>query len=244
MHLATPAIVCAVLPHGEAGAVARLLTPLHGLQPGYVRGGRSRRLRPVLQPGNLVSAEFRARTDEQLAALIVELNRSRAPLAAEPLPALAIGWATAITAMTLPEGQPYPAIFEGLAGLLSAIEAADAARDWMAALVRFELLLLQELGFGLDLSCCAATGATGDLAWISPRTGAAVSSAAGAPYADRLLPLPRFLIDGGSASWGEVLAGLRLTGRFVERDLLNERRAVLLPARARLIDRVGRLARA
>ena len=150
MHLETKAIVCAVRAHGEHGAIVRALTPGEGIQPGYVRGGKSRRLRPVLVPGNLVAADYRARTEEQLAHLSVELIHSRAFLLSEPLASAGIEWATALTAAALPEGQPYPRLFEGLDGLLSAIEAAPSARGWAAALVRYELLLLAELGFGLD----------------------------------------------------------------------------------------------
>lgn len=150
MHLVTPAIVCAVRSHGEHGAIVRALTPGEGMQAGYVRGGRSRRLRPVLLPGNLVQAEYRARTEEQLAQLSVELTHSRAPLHGEALPAAAIDWATALTAATLPEGQAYPQIYEALDGLLGAVEAAPSARGWAVALVRYELLILSELGFGLD----------------------------------------------------------------------------------------------
>jgi len=150
MHLETRAIICAVRAHGEHGAIVRALTPEEGVQPGYVRGGKSRRLRPVLVPGNLVAADYRARTEEQLAHLSVELIHSRAFLLSEPLASAGIEWATALTAAALPEGQPYPRLFEGLDGLLTAIEAAPSARGWAAALVRFELLLLGELGFGLD----------------------------------------------------------------------------------------------
>ncbi|HEV2818052.1 MAG TPA: DNA repair protein RecO [Allosphingosinicella sp.] len=156
MHLETTAIICAVRVHGEHGAIVRALTPADGLQPGYVRGGRSRRLRPVLVPGNLVQADYRARTDDQLAHLSVELIHSRAFLLSEPLAAAGIEWATALTAAALPEGQPYPRLFEGLDGLLAAIEAAPSARGWAAALVRYELLLLGELGFGLDEAELAA----------------------------------------------------------------------------------------
>ena len=150
MHLETQAIICAVRAHGEHGAIVRALTPGEGVQPGYVRGGKSRRLRPVLVPGNLVAADYRARTEDQLAHLSVELIHSRAFLLSEPLASAGIEWATALTAAALPEGQPYPRLFEGLDGLLTAIEAAPSARGWAAALVRFELLLLGELGFGLD----------------------------------------------------------------------------------------------
>jgi DNA repair protein RecO (recombination protein O) len=152
MRLETQAILCAVRAHGEHGAIVRALTPADGIQPGYVRGGRSRRLRPVLLPGNLVQAEYRARTEEQLAQLSVELVRSRAPLLGEPLPAAAIEWLTALTASTLPEGQAYPRIYDALDGILCAVEAAPSVGGWAHALVRYELLVLRELGFGLDRS--------------------------------------------------------------------------------------------
>jgi DNA repair protein RecO (recombination protein O) len=150
VRLETQAIICAVRAHGEHGAIVRALTPADGIQAGYVRGGRSRRLRPVLLPGNIVQAEYRARTDEQLAQLGVELVRSRAPLLAEALPAAAIEWLAAFTAVALPDGQSYPRIYEALDGILAAVEAAPSARGWAAALVRYELLVLRELGFGLD----------------------------------------------------------------------------------------------
>lgn len=150
MHLSAPAIIVAVRAHGEHGAIVRALTPDDGLQPGYVRGGKSRRLRPVLVPGNLVQADYRARTDDQLAFLGVELIHSRAFLLSEPLASAGIDWATALTAAALLEGQAYPRLYDGLDGLLNAIEAAPSARGWAAALVRYELLVLAELGFGLD----------------------------------------------------------------------------------------------
>ena len=149
MRIESPAIVVAVRAHGEHGAIVRALTPAEGVQAGYVRGGKSRRLRPVLVPGNSVQAEYRARTDEQLAHLSVELLHSRAFLLSEPLASAGLEWATALTAAALPEGQPYPRVYQGLEGLLGAIEAAPSARGWAAALVGYELLVLGELGFGL-----------------------------------------------------------------------------------------------
>ena len=177
MHLDTQAIVVAVRPHGEHGAIVRALTPGEGLLPGYVRGGRSRRLRPVLVPGNLVQADFRARTDEQLAHLSVELIHSRAFLLSEPLASAGIDWATALTAAALPEGQPYPALWQGLDGVLAAIEAAPSARGWALALVRYELLLLAQLGFGLEEEEMAAI----------PRTVRAALRVTGAHLADHVL---------------------------------------------------------
>ncbi len=238
--LITPALVCGVRAHGEHGAIVRLLTPDHGLVAGYVRGGRSRALRPVLLPGNSVKAEFRARTEEQLAGLTVELDHSRAPLLTEPLPAAAIDWVCALTAVALPEGTPYPSLYQALDGVLGAVDAAPAARGWAAALVRYELLLLAELGFGLDLGRCAATGGNGDLAFVSPRSAAAVSRAGAHGYESRLLPLPRFLLEGGSGDWSSILDGLRLTGFFLERSVLTDWRADTLAARERLVDRLKR----
>lgn len=239
-HLSTSAIVCAVRAHGEHGAIARLLTPDQGLTAGYVRGGRSRAMRPVLLPGNVVKADFRARTEDQLAGLTVELAHSRAPLLAEPLPAAAIDWSCALTAAALPEATPSPALHQALAGLLDAVEAAPAARGWAVALVRYELLLLAELGFGLDLSRCAALGDVDDLAYVSPRSAAAVSRAGASGYEQRLLPLPPFLIAGGTGEWAEIVDGLRLTGFFLERSLLTDRRADVLAARERLVERLKR----
>lgn len=241
MHIATPAIVVSVRSHGEHGAIVRTLTPEDGLQAGYVRGGHSRRLRPVLQPGNAVQADFRARTDDQLAHLMVELLHSRAPLLNEPLPAAAIDWSCALTAATLPEGQAYPRLYEALDGILCAVEAAPSAKGWAAALVRYELLILAELGFGLDLETCAATGAIDDLAFVSPKSGRAVSAAGAGTYRDRLLRLPPFLLGGGPADWDEIFDGLRITGHFLARDLLIERQAGILAARERLVDRLQRV---
>jgi DNA repair protein RecO (recombination protein O) len=240
MRMVTEAIVCAVRPHGEHGAIVRSLTPDHGLQPGFVRGGKSRRLRPVLLPGNKVQAEYRARTDEQLPQLSLELTVSRGALLEEPLAAAAIEWSTALTAAALPECQPYPRLYQTLDGLLSAVEAAPSARGWAAALVRYEFLLLAELGFGLDLSECAATGRTEDLTFVSPRSGRAVSAVAAAEYQDRLFPLPPFLLGSAAADWPDILAGLRITGHFLGRDMLIERQADALAARERLVDRLKR----
>ncbi|HEU0098204.1 MAG TPA: DNA repair protein RecO [Allosphingosinicella sp.] len=240
MHLLTPAIICAVRPHGEHGAIVRALTPGDGIQAGFVRGGRSRRLRPILLPGNLVQAEYRARTEEQLAQLSVELASSRAPLLGEALPAAAIEWTTALAATALPEGQPYPRLYEALDGLLAAIEASPSARSWAPSLVRYELGVLAELGFGLDLSECAATGSREGLAFVSPKSGRAVGEAAAAGYRDRLFPLPPLMLGSGAASWPDILAGLRITGHFLARDVLIDRQSEILAARDRLLDRLRR----
>ncbi len=240
MHLRTHAIVLGIRIHGEHGTIVRALTPNDGVQAGYVRGGHGRALRPVLQPANTVLGEWRARTDDALPGLTVELVASRAPLWSEPLAAAALDWTTALTAAALPEGQAYRQIHDALDGVIGAIAAAPGARGWAVALVRYELLLLAELGFGLDLSTCVATGATDDLAYVSPKSGAAVSRAAGAGYAARLLRYPAFLRDGGAGEWDDILDGLRLTGHFLTRDLLQGRAAYALAARERLVDRIVR----
>lgn len=240
MHLNTQAVVLAVRSHGESGAIVRALTHEAGMLAGYVRGGRSRQLRPVLQPGNVVLGDWRARTEEQLPALTVELVHSRAPMFREPLPAAAFEWATALTAAVLPEGQAYPRVHAALGGLLDAIEAAPAARGWAVALVRYELLVLASLGFGLDLERCASTGAKDDLLFVSPKSGTAVSRSGAVGYEARLLPLPPFVLAGGAAEWDDILAGLRLTAHFLERDLLHGRTGEVLAARVRLVDRLMR----
>ena len=240
MRFVTPAIVCALRTHGEHGAVARLMTPEHGLQAAYVRGARGRRMRPVLIAGNVVEAQLSARTDTQLPQATLELVHSRGPLLSEPLSAAAIEWATVLTATALPEGQPYPRLFDALAGLLDAIEAAPSASGWGAALVRYELLLLAELGFGLDLERCAVSGTNEALIAVSPKSGRAVSSAEAEPYAGKLLPLPAFVREGGQASWEEIAQGLDLTGHFLLRDLITERSRPVADARSRLVERLRR----
>ncbi|HEY7005589.1 MAG TPA: DNA repair protein RecO [Sphingomicrobium sp.] len=240
MRFETPAIVCALREHGEHGAIVRLMTPGHGLQAAYVRGARGRRMRPVLIAGNVVQAQLSARTETQLPQATVELVHSRGPLLSEPLPAAAIEWATVLTATVLPEGQPYPPLYQALEGVLDAIEAAPSASGWGTALVRYELLLLGELGFGLDLERCAVSGANDGLVAVSPKSGRAVSAAEAEPYAGKLLPLPPFVRDGGSASWREIDEGLALTGHFLMRDLITERSRPVTEARARLVERLRR----
>jgi DNA repair protein RecO (recombination protein O) len=148
MHLRAPAILLAARPHGETAVVARMLTEEHGVVAGYVAGGRGRRLRPVVIPGNLVELQLSARSDSQLPFARLELLESRGPWLGEPLPAAAIGWAAALTATALPERQPYPTLYQALGGLLDAVCHAPSARGWAAALVGYETLLLRELGYG------------------------------------------------------------------------------------------------
>jgi DNA repair protein RecO (recombination protein O) len=240
MRSQVQAIVCALRNHGEHGAIVRLMTAEQGLVAAYVRGARGRRMRPVLIAGNLVQAELSARTETQLPQATIELIHSRGPLLSEPLPAAAIGWATVLTATALPEGQPYPPLYQALEGLLDAIEAAPSAVGWGAALVRYELLMLAELGFGLDLDHCAVSGGNDNLVAVSPKSGRAVSAAEAEPYSGKLLPLPAFVREGGRASWPEIAQGLDLTGHFLLRDVLTDRSRPVAEARQRLVDRLRR----
>jgi DNA repair protein RecO (recombination protein O) len=242
MRIVTPAIVVALRAHGEHGAVVRLMTPDHGLQAAYVRGAKGRRLRPILLPGNQVEATLSARTETQLPQATVELVHSRGPLLSEPLPAAAIDWACALTATALPEAQPYPRLYEALDGLLAAVEAAPAASGWGSAMVRYELLLLAEQGFGLDLDQCAVSGDDADLIAVSPRSGRAVSAAEAGPYLGKLLPLPRFIREGGIGNWDEILEGLAISGHFLMRDIIADRSAPVAEGRSRMVERMKRAA--
>lgn len=211
MRITARAIVCAVRPHGEHGAIARLLTPDDGLIAGYVRGGRSRRLRPVLLAGNIVESEFRARSEEQLAGLTVELVASRGALLAEPLASAAIDWATALTAATLAERHPYPRIYAALDGLLGAIEAAPSARGWIVALLRFERLLLAELGFGEEAEPPIARdeATTGDLLGALRLSGERLAEHLLTGYRADVLASRERLIDRIERAFGEGAADRR-----------------------------------
>lgn len=237
----TPAIICTVRKHGEHGAVARLFTPDHGLQAGYVQGGRSTALRPVLMPANLVTAELRSRSPDQLASLTVELSTSRAPYYAEPLAAAAFEWVTLLTATVAPDDQPFPRLYAALAALIELVCAAPSARWWARAMVRYEALLLAEMGFGLDLERCAVTGQCEDLAYVSPRSGRAVSLHAAGVYAEKLLALPAFMTRVAEPDWAQLLQGFAVTGHFIERQFFAERRADPLAARVMMIDRLKRM---
>lgn len=213
-------VILSVRRHGETGAIAELLTAGHGRCLGLVRGGRSRRQRPVLQPGNRVQATWRARLDEHLGTFAVEPLQLAAGTIIDA-PFRLAGLATlAALARLLPEREPHRRVYEALRIVLDAFADDDI---WPALLVRWELGLLDELGFGLDLTRCAATGQGGDLAYVSPRTGRAVSRGAGAPYGDRLLALPGFLVANVSASPADVVSGLRLTGHFLARHVFEPR---------------------
>jgi DNA repair protein RecO (recombination protein O) len=238
VHLEAPAIVCALLPSGETGAVVRFLTEEHGLVAGFVHGGQSRKQRPVLQPGNLVALTLRGRSESQLATAGVELMRARAALATSAAALATLDWLTVLTATSLSESVPHPALFRTLDAIIEAIAAGADTLALGEAVVRHELLMLGELGFGLDLTSCAATGTTVDLGYVSPKSSQAVCRAAGLPYAARLLPLPAFLVSDAPANRDAILDGLTLTRHFIERHLVSGRRDIFGP-RERLANRVA-----
>ena len=221
--------------------MVRSLTPENGLVSGYVRGARSRMMRPILIPSNIVQADYRARTEDQLASMTAELELSRGPFLGEPLASAALDWVTALTAAILPEEQSYPPLHSALSALLEAICSAPSAKGWAVALVRYELLLLSELGFGLALDRCAVTGLEEDLVYVSPKSAKAVSAAAGALYKERLLPLPAFLKEPVTAEWHDIFDGLRLTGFFLKRHFFEDRRRDVMATRSVLVDRLKRV---
>jgi DNA repair protein RecO (recombination protein O) len=231
-------IVLGVRRHGEASAIAELLTREHGRHLGMVRGGAGTRLRPILQPGNRVSATWRARLDEHLGNFVIE--------GLELTAASFLGSAHALYGVThlgalcrlLPERDPHPHVHAVLGDIVDQLtDVRRAARD----IVCFELRLLAELGFGLDLESCAATGVTDDLIYVSPKSGRAVSRDAGAPWADRLLRLPTFLREDATAfmpARDDLADGYKLTGYFLTRHVFEPRGEALPDARASFVNAV------
>jgi len=247
MEWHAPAIVLSARPHGESGAVVSLLTEAQGRHAGLVRGGASRGQAATWQAGNLVEARWVARLAEQLGALSGELVHPAAALAMEdPLALALLSAACAVAEGALPEREAHPGVFRGLLALV--VRLRDGAAPVLADYVRWEAALLAELGYGLDLARCAVTGAAEGLAFVSPRTGRAVTAAAAGTYRERLLPLPGFLLapgpdragrGAGPADWA---AGLRLTGHFLARDAFGQFGRPLPVPRLLLADRVAALA--
>ncbi len=237
------AFVLSARMHGEAGAIVELLTQNHGRFAAHVAGGASRRMKPFLQAGARVAARYRSRVSEQLGSATLEpVGEGPSALFDDPLALAGLSAAAAVAGGALPEREPHPGAFLAFESLRQTLGALDI---WPAVFVRFEAGLLQDLGFGLDLSRCAATGSVDDLIYVSPRTGRAVSRAAGEPYRDKLLPLPPFLLSAQQPLGpGDVGAGLDLTGHFLEAFVFAPLNRPLPPARLWLIDRLrdsGRL---
>ena len=207
-------IVLSVRGHGEHGGVVSLLTENNGRHAGYVRGVSSSRLRGIVEPGNLVVASWTSRVADQLGSFTIEpLRALTAPLMSDPLRLAALISACSLCDACLPEREGHPGLFYGLLALLETLDG----EAWGPAYVMWEIALMRELGFGLDLSHCVAGGDNATLAYVSPKSGRAVSEEKAGPYRDKLLPLPDFLKPGGSSiELDEILRGLQMTGYFLE----------------------------
>jgi DNA repair protein RecO (recombination protein O) len=226
-------IVLSVRPHGETAAVVELFTRAHGRHTGLVHGGRSRKSRPVLQTGNHVDASWKGRLSEHLGHMTLELRTGFAAAAMESPMALAGLASMASLARLLPERDPHPSLYEITLFVLGFL---DDPSVWPALLVRWEIALLAELGFGLDLTECAATGSNDDLIYVSPKSGRAVSASAGEPYRDKLLALPGFLLKGrrSGVTSADIGAGLKLSRYFLESRVLLPRGLTMPEPRLRL----------
>lgn len=239
MEWDAPAIVLDAQPYGEGDALATVLTEAQGAHRGLARGGASRARAGMWQPGNLVQARWVARTAEQLGSFTAELVHAGAALAMDdPLALAMLASCCAVAAGALTEREAHPRVFSGLLHLIAHLSEGAAM---LPELVRWEATLLAELGYGMDLSACAVTGATSDLGFVSPRTGRAVSEAAAGAWAPRLLRLPGFLAGGNASEAVDWRDGLRLTGHFLERDAFGHRHRPLPAARHMLYDRVAAL---
>ena len=240
MDWSDDAIVLGLRHHGEHSAILDALTREHGRHLGLIRGATSKRLKGALEPGNLLSAHWRGRLDEHLGTFTVELARARvAHFFSDGLKLNVLSAACAVAAATLPEREKHMRAFDALNHLLDTL-GEEPAMLGVADYVRFEAVLLEDLGFGLDLESCAATGLRDDLTHVSPKSGRAVSSGAAAPYRDKLFALPAFLLDHSAQANPKDLAdGLTLTGFFLSRSVLEPHGIALPLARARLVERLA-----
>jgi DNA repair protein RecO (recombination protein O) len=240
MEWDAPAIILDVRPYGEGDAVATVMTEIHGLHRGLARGGASRGKAGTWQPGNMAQLRWTARLSDQLGSFSGELIHAGAANAMQE--AMPLAMLTAICAVAegaLPEREPLPRVFGGLLRLIPRLPLGDAM---LSELIAWELVVLADLGYGLDLSACAVTGRTDGLAYVSPRTGRAVTREAAGDWAGRLLPLPRFLVAEAPSDPTAWRDGLRLTGHFLARDAFGHQHRPLPQARRMLYDRVSAMA--
>ncbi len=238
MEWSAPGIVLAAAAYGEGDALATVFTEAHGTFRGLARGGLSRARAGTWQAGNLVEARWVARLSDQLGSYTAELVHPAAALAMQDALALSVlSAACAVAEGALPEREPHPRVFRGLLHLIAHL--ADGAAG-AASLVSWEVGLLADLGYGLDFSRCAVSGQTADLAYVSPKSGRAVSIEAAGAWRDRLLKLPRFLVDGSAPAGDDLADGLRLTGHFLTRDVFGSRHRASPAAREMLADRITR----
>lgn len=238
MEFEDDGFVIAARPHGETGAIVELLTATHGRWAAHVAGGASRRMKSFMQAGARVTVSYRARVSDQLGAARLEpVGEGPSILFDDPLALAGLAAAASVVAGALPEREPHPGAYLAFESLIGALPHAEI---WPAVLIRFEAGLLQDLGFGMDLSSCAVTGSREDLVWVSPRSARAVSAGAGEPWRDRLLALPGFLLSAQSPlTSGDIAAGLALTGRLLQDFVFSPLNRPLPPARLWLIDRLG-----
>lgn len=233
-------ILLGVRRHGETAAIIDVLTAEHGRHAGVVRGGAGRRIAPILQPGAQLDVTWRARLEEHLGSFSIEPVRSRASLMSDREALAALNAVTALLSFALPEREAHEALYRRTLALLDLIE--DNAL-WPVGYVRWELALLDDLGFGLDLERCAVTGSTEDLAFVSPKSGRAVSSRGAGDWVDRLLPLSPALLGQGDGSRADVVDALAVTGHFLATGLapaLGDREVP--KARERFVDLMARSA--
>lgn len=232
-------ILLSMRPHGETSAIIEVMTAAHGRHMGVVRGGASRKMAAILQPGTGLTLEWRARLDDHIGSFTVEPLKSRAHLLADRQALAGLMAVCALLHEALPEREPHPALWQRTLALMDRL----GGERWTSDYVRWELCLLEEIGFGLDLTACAVTGATEGLVYVSPKTGRAVTAKGAGDWAERLLPLPEGLGGDGPLPPEAVVAGLRLTGFFLDRELrpvLHDR--PLPEARSRLADLLARAA--
>ncbi|MDG2406943.1 MAG: DNA repair protein RecO [Paracoccaceae bacterium] len=226
-------------PHGENAVIVEVFTPEHGRHIGVVRGGTGRKIVPILQPGAQLDVAWRARLEEHIGTFAVELIRSRAAQSMSDRVALAgLNSVTALLSFGLPEREPHLTLYDQSARLLDLLDQPEL---WPLAYLRWEMHLLEVLGFGLDLSCCAATGRRENLIYVSPRSGRSVSEAGAGVWANRLLALPRCMLGQGAASDSEVAQALGTTGHFLHHHLAEEILHKPVPrARERFLDQLSR----
>jgi DNA repair protein RecO (recombination protein O) len=233
------ALVIGIKRHGETSVILEVMTAAHGRHLGLVKGGRSKRMQPMLQVGNSARVTWRARLDEHLGLFTVEPTALRTGTLMVSEEALhAIGHVASLLRL-LAERDPHALLYEAASHIADSLASTELAK----LLVAFEADILAETGFGLDLACCAATGTTENLVYVSPRSGRAVSLAAGEPYKAKLLPLPAFLLgraDPPEPTPAEVRAGFRLTEFFLLRDLFGPRGEALPPARSAYLAALGK----
>ena len=229
----------AVRRHGESSAIIEVFTAEHGRHAGVVRGGASRKMAPILQPGAQLDVTWRARLDEHIGSYTVEPLKSRAAdLMSDRLALSGLNAVTALLSFCLPEREAHPRLYVRTIALLDLLGGSSV---WPLAYLRWELSLLDELGFGLDLERCAVTGSANELAYVSPKSGRAVSREGAGDWADRLLPLPPSLLGQGEGDPQDVLLGLQTTGHFLKNSLAPQLAGKPLPeARQRFLDRLER----